>query len=130
MILPVDLQFRILLFGLIAGILTGFIFDIYKALTQGKSTNKFIFLIQDTLFWILAALVVYNFLLYFNYAYITMYIYLYIIFGGFIYYKLIRGPFRKIASYFNNIFLKWIRILLKTVWFILNFTIFSRRRKK
>jgi len=46
MILPVDLQFRILLFGLAAGILTGFIFDAYKTLTEDKSTNKFIFLFR------------------------------------------------------------------------------------
>ncbi|MDV3429469.1 MAG: spore cortex biosynthesis protein YabQ, partial [Bacillota bacterium] len=73
MILPVGLQFRILLFGLAAGIITGFTFDIYKTITQDKSTNKFIFFIQDILFWILTALVIYNFLLYFNYAYISSY---------------------------------------------------------
>lgn len=130
MILPVDLQFRILLFGLIAGILTGFIFDIYKTITQGKNTNRFLFFIQDTLFWILTALIIYNFLLYFNYAYITMYIYLYITFGGFIYFKIFRRPFRKIYLFLNNILLKWIRIMLKTIWFILNLTIFRGRRKK
>lgn len=130
MILPIDLQFRILLFGLIAGILTGFIFDIYKTITQGKNTNRFLFFIQDTLFWILTALIIYNFLLYFNYAYITMYIYLYITFGGFIYFKIFRRPFRKIYLFLNNILLKWIRIMLKTIWFILNLTIFRGRRKK
>lgn len=130
MILAVDLQFRILLFGLTAGIITGFIFDIYKTITQDKSTNKFIFFIQDILFWILTALVIYNFLLYFNYAYISMYIYLYIILGGFIYFKIFMKSFRKISSLINKVFTKCIRIILKNVWFILNLVIFKSRRKK
>lgn len=130
MILPVDLQFRILLFGLAAGIITGFTFDIYKTITQDKSTNKFIFFIQDILFWILTALVIYNFLLYFNYAYISMYIYLYITFGGFLYFKIFRKPFRKIMFFINRVLLKWVRIILKNVWFILNLVIFKSRIKK
>lgn len=130
MILPVGLQFRILLFGLAAGIITGFAFDIYKTITQDKGINKFIFFIQDILFWILTALVIYNFLLYFNYAYISMYIYLYITFGGFLYFKIFRKPFRKIMFFINRVLLKWVRIILKSVWFILNLVIFKGRIKK
>lgn len=130
MILPVDLQFRILLFGLAAGIITGFAFDVYKTITQDKGINKFIFFIQDILFWILTALVIYNFLLYFNYAYISVYIYLYITFGGFLYFKIFRKPFRKIMFFINRVLLKWVRIILKNVWFILNLVIFKDRIKK
>jgi len=130
MILPVDLQFRILLFGLAAGIITGLTFDIYKTITQDKNTNKFIFFIQDILFWILTALVIYNFLLYFNYAYISMYIYLYITFGGFLYFKIFRRSFRKVSSFINKILIKSIRIIFKDIWFILNLVIFKSRRKK
>lgn len=130
MILPVNLQFRILLFGLIAGILTGFIFDIYKTITQDKNTNRFLFFIEDILFCVLAALIIYNFLLYFNYAYITMYIYLYITIGIFIYFKIFRRPIRKICLFFNDILLKWVRIILKTIWFMLNLSIFKGKRKK
>lgn len=130
MILPVDLQFRILLFGLAAGIITGFAFDVYKTITQDKGINKFIFFIQDILFWILTALVIYNFLLYFNYAYISVYIYLYITFGGFLYFKIFRKPFRKIMFFINRVLLKWVRIILKNVWFILNLVIFKGRIKK
>lgn len=130
MILPVDLQFRILLFGLAAGIITGVIFDIYKDITQDKGTNKIIFFIQDILFWILTALVIYNFLLYFKYAYISMYIYLYIIFGGFLYYKIFRKPLKKFNFFINRVIFKLVRIMLKNVWFILNLIIFRFRRKK
>jgi spore cortex biosynthesis protein YabQ len=130
MILPVNLQFRILLFGITAGIITGFIFDIYKTITQDKSTNKIIFFFQDILFWILTALVIYNFLLYFNYAYISMYIYLYIIFGGFLYFKIFRKPFKKVSFFINRVMLKWVRIVLKNVWFVLNLIIFKFIRKK
>ena len=80
MILPLQEQFNIVIFSFLAGILIGLFFDGYR-LIRGISTSKIILLIQDTLFWILTAMIVFVFLLVFNYGFLSTYVYIIIAFG-------------------------------------------------
>lgn len=87
MLLPIIDQFRIVLCGLLAGIIVGVLYDVYR-IARGNNVTKVILVIEDTLFWILCAVVVFIFLLYTNYAVIGMYIYTLIFIGFIIYLKL------------------------------------------
>lgn len=130
MILSIEVQFKIFIFGILAGIITGNIFDIYSSFTDDKKNNKVIIFLEDILFSIFTALLVYIFLLYFKYAYIKGYIYLYIILGVFIYYRFLRIVLTKITQVlFLNIG-KFIRIFIKNLWFSLNLLILLVKRKK
>ncbi|WP_242850139.1 spore cortex biosynthesis protein YabQ [Clostridium polynesiense] len=74
------MQFRIIIFGFAAGIITGMIFDFYRII-RGIKTVKYLIIIEDTLFWILCSLVVFVFLLYTQYAVLSVYVYIYLILG-------------------------------------------------
>ena len=65
--LDTNIQFSIILYALLAGILTGLMFDLYRII-RGSKIPKAIIVVEDTLFWILAAMVIFTFLLYTNYA--------------------------------------------------------------
>ena len=61
--LKTDVQFSIILYAMLAGILTGAMFDLYRII-RGSNVNKIVIAIEDILFWILAAMAVFTFLLY------------------------------------------------------------------
>ena len=67
--LKTDVQFSIILYAMLAGILTGAMFDLYRII-RGSNVNKIVIAIEDILFWILAAMAVFAFLLYTNYAFL------------------------------------------------------------
>ena len=62
MLLPIGEQFRIVLVGIAAGIIIGMLYDLYRVV-RGNNVPKVIKIIEDTLFWILCAIVVFLFLL-------------------------------------------------------------------
>ncbi len=76
--LTLTMQFNLLMYSVIAGIITGFLFDIYRSI-RGLNSIKIITVIEDILFWILTALIIFTFLLYTNYAFLTPYVYIFII---------------------------------------------------
>ncbi|MGL5575300.1 MAG: spore cortex biosynthesis protein YabQ [Sarcina sp.] len=84
MVLPLETQFNIVIFSFLAGILIGLLFDGYR-LIRGFNSSKVIVMIQDILFWILTAMIVFVFLLIFNYGFLNAYVYL-IITAGLVFY--------------------------------------------
>lgn len=74
--LEVSMQLNIVLYSIMAGVITGMLYDFYKIL-RGISRVKIITAVEDILFWILAAMIVFTFLLYVNYAFMTMYVYIF-----------------------------------------------------
>ncbi|WP_411679646.1 spore cortex biosynthesis protein YabQ [Clostridium thailandense] len=88
MVISISQQFGLIVFSLVSGIITGIMFDFYRLIRGGNNPSKIIAFIEDTLFWILTAVVVFIFLLYTNYAYIGMYLYMWIIIGIYLYMKL------------------------------------------
>ncbi|WP_315080609.1 spore cortex biosynthesis protein YabQ [uncultured Clostridium sp.] len=109
--LTLTMQFNLLMYSVIAGLITGFLFDIYRGI-RGLSSIKIITVIEDILFWVLTALIIFTFLLYTNYAFLTPYVYIFIIISLLIYLKFISSYFysleqlviKKINTFFRIIF--------------------------
>lgn len=76
MIISISTQIRLIIFSLTAGIITGILFDFYRLIRGFKDLNKIITFIEDTLFWVFTAIIVFIFLMYTNYAYMGMYVYI------------------------------------------------------
>lgn len=114
MIMTLLIQFKIIFFSLIAGMLTGLLFDNYR-IFRGFNTHKIVLIIEDLLFWTLCALIIFIFLLYTNYAFMGFYVYLYITLGVLIYLKFISHAFIKIQSSIVKSIIKFIRILFNFI---------------
>lgn len=104
MIISIGEQIRLIIFSIMAGIITGILFDFYRLIRGYSNLSKIIMFIEDTLFWIFTAIIVFVFLLYTNYAYMGMYAYVLLAVGIYIYMK-----------FFSNIFVKFHKSLFK-VW--------------
>lgn len=114
MVIPLWMQFRIIIFSFASGIVTGVLFDIYR-LIRGIKVVRYLVIIEDILFWILSALIVFVFLLYTQYAVLSVYVYMYLILGIICYLwmfskcfimvekKLVGGLFRIIRILFKHI---------------------------
>ncbi|MFT8312783.1 MAG: spore cortex biosynthesis protein YabQ [Clostridium sp.] len=89
MVLSNFIQFNLLFYSFIAGIFTGILFDIYRVIRGLELPNKILGFIEDLLFWILTAIIIFVFLLYSNDAIIGIYVYLFIALGVYIYIKLL-----------------------------------------
>ena len=103
MLLPIGEQFRIVIVGVASGLIIGILYDLFR-IVRGNNVPKAIKIIEDTLFWILCAIVVFLFLLYGDYAVMGTYIYA-LIFIGFILYlkafsKFVLKALRKMISCF------------------------------
>ncbi|SHE42906.1 spore cortex biosynthesis protein YabQ [Clostridium fallax] len=114
MLLPILDQFKIVLYSLIAGIIIGILFDIYK-LFRGYRVPKIIEVIEDILFWILCAIIVFTFLLYTNYAFFGMYVYLFIGIGLLLYLKTLSSYIFKVERTVGKGVIKGIRIFGKNI---------------
>ena len=73
--LPINIQFSIIVYSFLSGLLTGGMFDLYRII-RGSKIPKPILVIEDILFSILAAMIVFTFLLYTDYAFLGAYVYL------------------------------------------------------
>ena len=69
--LPTQIQFHIIVYSLLSGVLTGIMFDLYRII-RGSDVNNITVVIEDILFSILAALIVFSFLLYTHYAFLSL----------------------------------------------------------
>lgn len=129
MIISLDEQIKLVVYSFLAGILTGLLFDIYRILRGFGNPNKILTFIEDTLFWIFTAIVVFVFLLYTNYAYIGMYVYMWIIIGIYIYLKAISRGFLKLQYFILDGITRFIRIIFKILTFPFEFIIYFLRQK-
>ncbi|WP_298846359.1 spore cortex biosynthesis protein YabQ, partial [uncultured Clostridium sp.] len=96
MIISIVDQVKLIIFSLLAGIITGVFFDIYRLIRGFKNPNKILTIIQDLLFWTLTSIVVFIFLMYTNEGYINFYVYVCLIIGVYLYLKLISRIFIKL----------------------------------
>ncbi|MDS0525298.1 spore cortex biosynthesis protein YabQ [Clostridium sp. SHJSY1] len=122
--LKLDVQLNIVIYSLIAGGITGILFDAYRII-RGLKIPKFLIFIEDILFWILCALAIFSFLLYTNYAFLGVYVYLFIFISLTLYFKLVS----KYIIYWEKIIAKVIYKILKILFknFIYPFKIFLSR---
>lgn len=93
MIISMLMQVKLVIFSFFAGIFTGILFDLYRLMRGIKTPNKYITFVEDILFWIFTAIIIFTFLLYTNYAFIQVYVYVCIGLGLFFYLKLISPYF-------------------------------------
>ncbi|MFD3155547.1 spore cortex biosynthesis protein YabQ [Haloimpatiens sp. FM7330] len=131
MIISTSIQLKLLISNFLAGVLTGMLFDIYR-LIRGINSNKFITFIEDILFWILAAILVFIFLFLTNYAYFGLYCYIYIAAGLILYLKMISKYFFYFMNGFISFIGKLIRVLANNISYIIGniIYIFKKNEKK
>ena len=128
--LELNIQINLVIYSLIGGFITGILFDIYRGI-RGVNSIKILTIIEDILFSILIALVVFVFLLYTNYAFLTPYVYAFIIIAILFYFKFISKYFYASEIVVAKLFYKLIRILLKNIWYplkIIAYKVTDRRK--
>lgn len=124
MLLPIEIQFNMVLFSIFAGILTGILFDFYRII-RGIGVKKIIIIIEDILFWILCGLIIFIFLLKTDYAFLTIYVYIFIGIGIIIHLKTLSPKLITIENKLACATLKCIRISIKGLRYTLK-SIFSK----
>ncbi|SHK04213.1 spore cortex biosynthesis protein YabQ [Clostridium cavendishii DSM 21758] len=129
MLLPLEIQIRIVLSSLVAGLIIGVVFDLYR-LFRGFRVPKLIIVIEDILFWILCAMLVFIFLLYVNYALLSVYVYFFILIGDIIYLKLVSPYFISVENKIGRGFLKGIRVGCKNLSYAFRIAFFNKNSNK
>lgn len=127
--LQLKVQFDIVIYSLLAGVITGVLFDSYRIL-RGKYTQKFIIIVQDVLFWLLSTLVIFTFLLYTNYAFLGPYVYVFILLSLILYFKLISTYLIQIEKVFFNVLGKIIRVGYKNAIYPIKLFLYQIGNKK
>ncbi|AGF53952.1 spore cortex biosynthesis protein YabQ [Clostridium saccharoperbutylacetonicum] len=112
--LELNMQINLVIYSVIGGIITGILFDIYRVI-RGLNSFKILNVIEDMLFCVLIALIVFSFLLYINYAFLTPYVYIFIVISTLLYFRLLSKYFYKSEIIIAKLFYKLIRILLKNI---------------
>ncbi|ERI93122.1 spore cortex biosynthesis protein YabQ [Clostridiales bacterium oral taxon 876 str. F0540] len=129
MLSTVASQTNLLIFSLLAGVLTGMLFDLYRVIRGFENPNKIITFIEDTLFWVLTSIIVFIFLLKTNYAYMREYVYITIALGILIYISVLSKAFIKIEYKVIGISIKFIRIVFNYLFYPVNLLFYSFKRK-
>ena len=124
--LKTDVQFSIILYAMLAGILTGAMFDLYRII-RGSNVNKIVIAIEDILFWILAAMAVFTFLLYTNYAFLGAYVYIFMIISLTLYIRFISNICIKFELKLISALGKMFRVIFKN--FIYPFKVIFHNKK-
>lgn len=130
MIISLISQVKLIVFGLLAGIITGVCFDIYRLIRGFENPNKVMIIIQDLLFWALTSIVVFIFLMYTNGGYINFYVYVCLIIGLYLYLKCVSNTFIKVQSRSIKFYGKVFRIVWNVILYPANLLIFKLRIKK
>lgn len=123
MVISISKQLGLLIFSFISGILTGVLFDVYRVIRGSQNVNFIVKVIEDILFWCLAGILVFLFLLYNNYAFIGAYVYLWIAIGIYVYLiyisKHIINIIKNIIKYTGKFFRVTINIIIYPIKSIL-----------
>lgn len=129
MLSTVASQSNLLLFSMLAGVLTGMLFDLYRVLRGFENPNKILTFIEDTLFWILTSIIVFIFLLKTNYAYMREYVYITIALGILIYISVLSKSFIKVEYKIIGIIIKFTRIIFNYVFYPIKLLFYRLKRK-
>lgn len=112
--LDTNMQFSIILYALLAGVLTGLMFDLYRII-RGSKAPKIIIVVEDILFWILSAMVVFTFLLYTNYAFLGVYVYAFMLISLVLYMKFVSNKCIRFELEVVNGVGKMLRVIFKSI---------------
>ena len=114
--MPLSIEFQaiIIVSSIIAGFAIGLIFDIYRII-RGVGVPKIVVVIEDILFWTLTALVLFVFLLYIDYAFLSPYVYIFIGLTFLFYLTFISKFIIKVEAQIIEKIYRILRIFLKTL---------------
>ena len=127
--LELNMQVNLVICSLIAGTITGILFDIYRGI-RGLNSIKILTIVEDILFWILTSLVVFTFLLYANYAFLTPYVYVFIVIAILLYFKFVSRYFYSSGKAIAKVLAKIIRILFKNICYPLRIIVYKVTDKR
>ena len=127
--LEINMQVNIVMYSFAAGIITGILFDIYR-IFRGFSKIKVITIIEDLLFWSLSSLIIFTFLLYMNYAFLTLYVYVFMVISLCIYLKFFSRFLYNLEKEFVQRFYKVLRVILKNIIYPLKIIIYKVTDKR
>lgn len=129
MVVPLSLQAKFVIYSLLAGVLTGLLFDFYRVFRGFESIPKIFIIIEDILFWILVSIIVFIFLLYTNQALISGYIYVFIALGILFYLKFISYFFIKTQQKIMIATAKIIRVVINFVFYPIKLMFYRGKQK-
>jgi spore cortex biosynthesis protein YabQ len=127
--LELNMQISLVIYSLIGGIIAGILFDIYRAI-RGLNSIPILTIVEDILFCILIALIIFTFLLYTNYAFLTPYVYILITIAILLYFKFISKLFYINEIKISRICSKVMRIVLKNILYILKIIVYKITDKR
>lgn len=84
--LPVEQQLLVFLYFIAVGLITGLIFDFFKAFAKVFSFSRRIIFFMDLILCLLAALIIYQILYLLNYGEVRLFVFIALVFGMFFYY--------------------------------------------
>lgn len=122
--LDTNMQFSIILYALLAGILTGLMFDLYRII-RGSKVPKIIIVVEDILFWGLSAMVVFTFLLYTNYAFLGVYVYAFMLISLGLYMKFVSNKCIRFELKVVNGVGKMLRVIFKNIIYPFKFIFYN-----
>ena len=123
-------QVRLIAFSLLAGMMTGVFFDIYRLIRGFRNPNKFLTIIQDLLFWTLTSIVVFVFLMYTNEGYINFYVYVCLVIGVYLYLKLLSKVFINVQYKLLKFNGKVFRVILNAILYPADLLLYKLKIKK
>lgn len=129
MISSVASQFNLLVYSILAGVITGTLFDLYRVFRGLENPNRVVTFIEDTLFWILTGIIVFIFLLETNYAYMREYVYISIALGILLYIAIFSKAFIKVQYKVIKSISRAFRITFNFLFYPFNLMFYSIRRK-
>jgi spore cortex biosynthesis protein YabQ len=130
MIISLINQVKLIIFGLLSGIITGVLFDIYRLIRGFENPNKILTIIQDLLFWTLTSIVVFIFLMYTNEGYINFYVYVCLIIGVYLYLKVFSRVFIKVQYKLFKFSGKAFRVIMNVILYPSDLLFYKHRIKK
>lgn len=117
MLLPLNIQFNILIISFLAGLLIGILFDGYR-LIRGFSVHRVVVMIEDVLFWILISIIIFIFLLVLNYGFLGAYVYIFIGLGILAYLALFSKRIVKVENIIARTIFRFVRVFAKNIRYI------------
>lgn len=129
MLFSVSSQFNLLIFSLLAGVITGLLFDFYRVIRGLEEPNGIVTFIEDTLFWILTSVIVFVFLLHTSFAYMRGYVYISIAVGIILYMTIVSKYIIKLQYRVIRTLGKVIRVTMNYVSYPLVLLFYKQKRK-
>lgn len=129
MIFDMNRQVTLFIFSLLSGVAVGVLFDFYRVIRGLKESGKVITAIEDILFWILTGVLIFLFMMYTNYAYMSFNVFMYNGIGLLLYFFMVSKYairlWDKVLNFLNSI----IRVAINWIFYPLRI-IFHKIRKK